>query len=326
MYGWLKLMAWRGSQLATLLAVSEVADLGPVPTRFPVDAHLVRRLVSTQLPQWADLPIRRVANEGWDNRTFHLGSQMSVRLPSASAYALAVEKEHRWLPVLGPQLPLPIPAPLAIGAPGEGYPHAWSVYQWLDGEPATLAAVADWTDFATALAGFLVALQQVDPTDGPLPGLHNWFRGGPLATYDKETQRALEALEGHIQTDLASEIWQSALRAPWDERPVWFHGDVAQGNLLVKDGELAAVIDFGTCGVGDPACDLAIAWTLLSGEAREVFRDRLSVDPATWARGRGWALWKALAECVGALDDNESGFADEAYVLDEIFAEYEKST
>ncbi len=306
--------------------MSEAPDLGPVPTRFPADAHLVRRLVSAQFPKWAELPICRVANEGWDNRTFHLGSEMIVRLPSASPYELAVEKEHRWLPVLGRQLPLPIPVPLALGEPGEGYPHAWSVYQWLSGEPATLATVGDSIEFATSLASFLAAMQRVDPTAGPVPGLHNWFRGGPLATYDKETRLALEALDGHIKTDVAKEIWQSALRATWDQRPVWFHGDVARGNLLVKNGELAAVIDFGTCGVGDPACDLAIAWTLLSEEARSAFRDQLSVDPATWARGRGWALWKALVTTAGALDGSGGGLADARYVLDQIFAEHEQSS
>jgi aminoglycoside phosphotransferase (APT) family kinase protein len=305
--------------------MSEVPDLGPVPTRLPADAGLVRRLVAQQFPQWADLPIRPVANEGWDNRTFHLGSEMSVRLPSASAYALAVDKEHRWLPVLAPQLPLPIPVPLAKGAPGAGYPHPWSVYRWLRGEPASQANIADLSEFATALADFLAALQHVDPTDGPVPGLHNWYRGGTLAMYDKEARRALEALAGHVPTDLATEIWQAALRASWDQRPVWFHGDVAQGNLLVKDGTLVAVIDFGTCGVGDPACDMAIAWTLLSGQSRRAFRDRLAVDDATWARGRGWALWKALATCAGALDVGGSQLADTKHVLDQIFTEYEQS-
>ena len=305
--------------------MSGVPDLGPVPTRIRADVGLVRRLVATQFPQWADLPIRRVANEGWDNRTFHLGGELSVRLPSASAYALAVDKEHRWLPVLAPQLPLPIPVPVAKGAPGEGYPHAWSVYRWLSGEPATRATIADLTEFGIALADFLAALQQVDPTDGPGPGLHNWFRGGTLATYGKVTHSALEALDGHVRTDIATEIWQAALRASWDQRPAWFHGDVAQGNLLVKEGTLVAVIDFGTCGVGDPACDLAIAWTLLSGQSRKVFRDRLSVDQATWARGRGWALWKTLVTCAGALDGGGSEFAEAKYVLDQIFTEYEES-
>lgn len=296
-----------------------------MPTRFPVTEDLTRRLVAAQFPHWAGLPILQVAEEGWDNRTFHLGSEMSVRLPSASPYALAVEKEHRWLPVLAPQLPLSIPVPLAKGSPGEGYPHVWSVYQWLDGEPASRANVADLTEFATALAGFLAALQRIDPARGPGPGLHNWYRGGTLATYDKLTQDALETLDGHARTDLVRQIWQSALRSRWEGRPVWFHGDVAQGNLLVQDGALAAVIDFGTCGVGDPACDLAIAWTLRTGESRTAFRNGLSVDAATWARGRGWALWKTLGACAGALETGGPELASATYVLDQIIEEYEQS-
>jgi len=247
---------------------------------------------------------------------------MSVRLPSASPYALAVEKEHRWLPVLADQLPLPIPAPLGQGEPGEGYPHVWSVYRWLVGEPASPDNIADLTEFATTLADFLAALQRVDPADGPGPGLHNWYRGGTLATYDELTRDALETLDGHTRTDLARQIWTAARTSRWEGPPVWFHGDAAQGNLLVHDAALAAVIDFGTCGVGDPACDLAIAWTLLTGESREAFRDGLSVDPATWARGRGWALWKALSTCAGALESGGPELASASYVLDQIFEEY----
>jgi aminoglycoside phosphotransferase (APT) family kinase protein len=304
----------------------DVPDLGPVPTRFPATVDLARRLIAAQFPQWADLPIRPVADEGWDNRTFHLGTEMSVRLPSAESYALAVEKEQRWLPALARQLPLPVPVPLAKGAPGEGYPHPWSVYRWLEGEPASLGNVADLTEFATTLADFLLALRQVDPADGPAPGLHNWYRGGPVATYDGLAQGSLQALDGHIRTDVAREIWRRALLPSWDKRPVWFHGDVAHGNLLVQDGRLAAVIDFGTCGVGDPSCDLAIAWTLLSGESRKTFRDRLSVDPETWARGRGWALWKALGACAGALETGGSELTAATYVLDQIFEEFEESS
>ena len=303
----------------------DVPDLGPVPTRFPATVDLARRLVAAQFPQWAGLPIRPVAEEGWDNRTFHLGSEMSVRLPSASPYALAVEKEHRWLPVFAPRLPLSIPVPLAKGTPGEGYPHVWSVYRWLDGEPATRSNIADLTAFATALGEFLAALQRVDPTHGPGPGLHNWYRGGSLATYDNLTQDALETLDGHVRTDLARQIWQSARRSRWNGPPVWFHGDVAPTNLLVQGGALAAVIDFGTCGVGDPACDLAIAWTLLCGESRTAFRTRLSVDAETWARGRGWALWKTLSACAGTLESGGSDYADARSVLDQIFEEYERS-
>lgn len=296
----------------------------PVPQRLHVDAMLARRLVAAQFPSWADLPIHPVATSGWDNQTFRLGSAMSVRLPSAAEYALAVDKEHRWLPVLAPCLPLPIPVPLAKGVPGEGYPLPWSVYGWIDGEPASVDHIDDLTGFAVVLANFLAALRRVDPVGGPGPGQHNWFRGGPLKTYDAQTRSAIDTLDGRLPSGPATEIWTSALRATWDDRPVWFHGDIAHGNLLVRDGALAAVIDFGTCGVGDPACDLAIAWTLLSGPSREAFRTHLGVDPATWARGRGWALWKALIIYTAERPTTLKA-AEARRVLDEIFDEYAAS-
>jgi aminoglycoside phosphotransferase (APT) family kinase protein len=303
-------------------SVSSTPHLGPVPQRIVITAEQVRRLVADQFPRWADLPVQPVANGGWDNWTFHLGSQKLVRLPSAAEYAEAVDKEHRWLPALAPELPLPIPTPLAKGEPGAGYPYPWSIYQWLHGEPASADRIADPGRFALDLAEFLAALRSVDTTDGPRPGQHNWYRGGTLRTYDGEAQRAFTALDGHVDTSLAREIWKSALDARWDGVKRWFHGDVAQGNLLLNDGKLAAVIDFGTCGVGDPACDLAIAWTLLTADGRQAFRERLSVDDATWARGRGWALWKTLTACARTLGKADGQAANALHVLDEIFSEY----
>ena len=302
--------------------MSDTPDLGPAPQRVTVDADQVRRLVSDQFPQWADLPVRPVSRGGWDNWTFHLGDAMLARLPSAAEYALAVDKEQRWLPVLAPHLPLPVPVPLAEGRPGADYPFPWSIYRWLDGEPASVERVADSVRFAVDLAGFLTALRNVDTTDAPRPGKHNWFRGGTLRTYDEQARRALATLEGHVDVDLAREIWTAALDARWDGVESWFHGDLAQGNLLLDDGELAAVIDFGTCGVGDPACDLAIAWTLLTADGRSAFRERLSVDEATWARGRGWALWKTLVTCALAVDQADREAANALRVLGEIVAEY----
>jgi aminoglycoside phosphotransferase (APT) family kinase protein len=247
---------------------------------------------------------------------------MLVRLPSAAEYALAVDKEHRWLAALAPQLPLPIPVPLAKGEPGAGYPYPWSVYPWLDGEPASADRIADPVRFAADLAGFLAALRSVDPSDGPRPGKHNWFRGGTLRTYDREVQMAFAALDGHIDVDLAREIWQTALDARWDGVESWFHGDVAKGNLLLDDGQLTAVIDFGTCGVGDPACDSAIAWTLLTADGRQAFREQLSAGEAEWARGRGWALWKTLATSAYTLGDDDEEAVSARRVLGEIFSEY----
>ncbi|MEU3623094.1 aminoglycoside phosphotransferase [Amycolatopsis coloradensis] len=302
--------------------MSSTPELGPPPRRVTVEVEQVRRLVADQFPQWARLPIRPVSTGGWDNRTFHLGDRMSARLPSAAEYALAVDKEQRWLPVLAPHLPLPVPVPLAAGRPGAGYPFSWSVHSWLDGEPASADSIADPVRFGLDLAEFLAALRNADTTDGPRPGKHNWFRGDTVRTFEGHVRRALGTLDGHLDVDLAREIWQTALDARWDGVEYWLHGDVAKGNLLLNDGELGAVIDFGTCGVGDPACDLAIAWTLLTADGRRAFRERLSVDDATWARGRGWALWKTLVTCAQTLGRADNEAVDARRSLGEIFSEY----
>ena len=287
-----------------------------------ISAGLVSRLVATQFPQWADLPVRPVDVDGWDNATFRLGEGMLVRLPSAEEYVPGTRKEQRWLPVLAGQLPLPIPELLAAGGPACGFPRPWSVYRWIDGTPVSGRTVPDLPQFAADLAGFLTALYRIDPAGGPPPGPHNFFRGGPLAVYDGETQQALGALRGHIDVVLAAEVWQAALRATWPGRPVWFHGDAQPGNLLAKRGRLCAVIDFGTCGVGDPACDTTIAWTFLSGESSRVFKERLPVDAATWVRGRGWAIWKAMKVLVGALDDDPQDAAFTTGVIDKILTDH----
>jgi aminoglycoside phosphotransferase (APT) family kinase protein len=286
-----------------------------------VNASLVRELITAQFPHWAHLPIRPVESGGWDNRTFHLGDDMSVRLPSAEPYAAQVEKEHQWLPRLAPLLPLPIPVPLAMGAPACGYPWGWSIYRWLEGENATIERIADPRQFATSLAQFLMALQRIDPAGGPPPGLHNFYRGGPLSIYDSQTRQAIAALAGTIDGDAAAAVWEEALDAAWHGAPVWLHGDVAEGNLLVMRGHLSAVIDFGCCSVGDPACDVTIAWTLFSGNSREAFRTALSLDRATWLRGRGWALWKALITVAQYRDTDAAKARIAQRVIDAVLAE-----
>jgi len=287
-----------------------------------ISPALVSQLVATQFPQWADLPVTRVEHDGNDNATFRLGQDMSVRLPSADRYVLQIDKEQRWLPVLADHLPLPIPKPLAKGAPGFGYPRPWSVYEWLEGEPATVAAVASQDEFATDLADFLAALYQIDPTGGPPPGSHNFFRGGPPAAYDSETRHAIVVLGDEIDVEGAAEVWDAALGATWHHPPVWIHGDVSAGNLLVRNGRLSAVIDFGSSGVGDPACDVTIAWTLFAGRSRDAFRARLPVDEATWARGRGWALWKAMITLVQVLRTDARIAAIARKVIEDVVAEH----
>ena len=264
-----------------------------------IDAALVRRLIAAQFPEWANLPIRPVKPGGWDNRTFRLGEHMSVRLPSGPAYVAQVEKEHRWLPELAPYLPLPIPVPLAKGAPDVAYPWPWSIYRWLDGGPAVAERIADLDQFALSLADFLIALYRIDAANGPPSGQHNFHRGGSLEVYESETRASLARLQGHIDTAAAEEVWTTALASRWQRPSVWVHGDVAWGNLLVANGNLCAVIDFGSSAVGDPACDLVIAWTAFSGRSRETFRKALSLDGDTSSRARGWALWKAIITAAG---------------------------
>jgi aminoglycoside phosphotransferase (APT) family kinase protein len=294
-----------------------------VPTEQPlIDTALVRRLIAQQFPEWSSLPVKPVAFGGWDNRTFHLGDHMTVRLPSATHYAEQVAKEQYWLPILAPQLPLTIPLPLAMGRPDETYPWPWSVYEWRKGETARVERIADLTGFALTLAGFLDALQRVDATGGPLPGTHNFHRGGPLRVYDTQARRALLVLDERVDVKSAIEVWEAALSTSWRLPPVWFHGDVAYGNLLVENGNLSAVIDFGTCGIGDPACDLAITWHFFEGESREAFRNARPLDKQTWARGRGWTLWKALIVAAGMSGANQSGVERSWRVIDEVLADH----
>jgi aminoglycoside phosphotransferase (APT) family kinase protein len=275
-------------------------------------------MVAAQFPQWVGLHVRSLASGGWDNRTFHLGEQMIARLPSAAAYAPQVEKENLWLPRLGPSLPLPVPVPLAIGEPADGYPWRWSVYRWIEGESAAPNRIGDLSEFARDLAKFLIVLQRIDPTDGPPPGTHNFHRGGSLRTYDAETRQAIVALKDRLDVTAATGVWDAALGTIWQSAPVWIHGDISPGNLLVQDGRLSAVIDFGMLGVGDPACDLSIAWTLFEGESRKAFRAMLPLDAGTWARGRAWTLWKALIVAAGLSETNAAGFSRPWHVIDEV--------
>jgi aminoglycoside phosphotransferase (APT) family kinase protein len=289
--------------------------------RAGIDAGLVRRLVAAQFPQWSGLAVTPVEVDGWDNRTYRLGAEMAARLPTAAHYVPAVDKEHRWLPILAPSLPVAIPVPLAKGAPGEGYPFSWSIRGWLEGETASPDRIDDLPGLATSVADFIRALQRIDATGGPHAGAHSFYRGASPAHYDDETRHSLAVLDGRVDTDRATAVWDAALEATWPGPPLWFHGDVASGNLLVRNGRLAAVIDFGTSGVGDPACDLVIAWTMFSGDGREAFRSAVGQDPATWARARGWALWKAL---IGLAAD-EKHAAGNRRVIDEILADHERA-
>jgi len=206
-----------------------------------IDEALVRHLVAAQFPQWENLSIQSVANQGWDNRTFRLGEEMLVRLPNAEKYSQQVEKEHHWLPRLAPLLPLRIPEPVAMGEPTKDYPWRWSIYRWLEGESAMTAPIKNLCDVAKNLGEFLLALQRIDPAGGPLAGPQNFYRGGTLKNYDAQLRRALDILKNKIDTAVATKIWEEALSTTWQRPPVWVHGDISPMNLLVRKEKLSAV-------------------------------------------------------------------------------------
>ncbi len=258
-------------------------------TRPTIDAALVRRLVDTQFPQWSGLPLRLLDPAGSDHVIYRLGERLSVRLPRHAGAVGQAEKELEWLPRLAPRLPLAIPVPVGVGEPDFGYPWRWAVSRWLDGEVATVEALADSSVAAVELAEFLAALQRFESQ------AVKDLTGRPLADRDDETRAAIAEAGGVFDATAMTELWDAAVRAPgWDRPPVWFHGDFHTGNLLTVDGRLSAVIDFGGLGIGDPACDLTIAFTLMSAGSRAAFRAALDVDDATWTRGRGWALTTGL--------------------------------
>ncbi|NGO08726.1 aminoglycoside phosphotransferase family protein [Streptomyces sp. HC44] len=272
------------------MATERTADIYPA-----IDVALVRRLVDAQFPQWAELPLELLDPAGSDHVIHRLGEELSVRLPRHAGAIGQARKESEWLPRLAPHLPLAVPVPVAVGEPDFGYPWPWAVSRWLDGEVATVEALADSSVAAVELAEFLTALQQFAPKNILDGDVREDLTGRPLADRDRATRAAVTEVDGVFDTVAMTDLWDAALGAPgWDRPPVWFHGDFHTGNLLTADGRLSAVIDFGELGIGDPACDLTIAFTLMSAGSRAAFRAALGVDDATWTRGRGWALTTAL--------------------------------
>ncbi len=282
-----------------------------------IDVSLVGRLIAGQFPRWAGLPLRRLESSGTENAMFRLGADKVVRLPRHPRAVEAIAHELRWLPRLGPALPVGAPEALGRGEPGDGFPWPWSVYGWLDGRNPVPGALEEPALLAEDLAAYVTALRRVDASDGP-PG----YRGVPLASRDSFMREALAQLAGRIDTAVVTKVWEEALSAPEHTGPpVWAHGDLMAGNLLLTGGRLSAVIDYGTVGVGDPAVDLIGAWCLLPAAARGVFRESVGAGEAEWARARGWALSIAVIALPYYWDTNPPVAANSRYVIAEIAAE-----
>lgn len=257
-----------------------------------ITTDTVKKLINTQFPEYQDLDIKMVNKSGHDNRTFHLGSNMLVRLPSAACYQPQVIKEGKWLKYLSQNLSLPITTQVALGQPSSLYPFYWSINNYIDGKPLNQVTEICQNRLARDLAKFLSEFQSIDPTGGPKPGAHNFERGGSLKFYEQQTLDHLLLLKDHLPCDKLKVIWDTAVSSSYQKDPVWVHGDIAAGNLLTDGSKLSAVIDFGILAVGDPACDYVMAWTYFEPEAREIFLDQ--IDSETIKRAKGWALWKAL--------------------------------
>ncbi len=283
------------------------------------DVTLVRRLLAGQLPHWADLAIVPVVSYGTDHDIYRLGDHLAARLPRIGWATGQAAREAEWLPKLAPHLPLAVPVQLAIGRPAQGYPFEWSVYEWLPGENAN-GTIDDLDRAAVDLAAFVNALRRVDTTDAqPRPPLG---RGVPLAELDEHVRRSIAQLGNRIDGDAALRSWEESLDAPpWDGVEVWVHGDLLPGNLLVVDGRLSAVIDFGGLNVGDPACDLQPAWNVFAGASRARYRAELQVDDASWLRGRGWALCQAVMALPYYWDTNPGMIRQASHALAEALAD-----
>jgi aminoglycoside phosphotransferase (APT) family kinase protein len=285
------------------------------------DVALVTRLVSTQFPRWTDLPVSRVDTSGTDNAIYRLGDELSVRMPRIHWAVAPVEREFAWLPRIAPHLPFDVPTPMALGAPGEGYPWPWTVCRWVPGENPTsgVETGVDAPALARDLARFVGAMRALDPNEAPTTA---WPR--PLHQEDDLVRSNLAALadELHPVRDEVVAVWEDALVAPrWDGPPTWIHGDLAPGNLLLRDGRLRGVLDFSAMGLGDPASDYRVAWNLLPARARRVFRQAVGTDDATWARARGWVLLQALAQLPYYTERNPPLAENARHVIGELVAE-----
>jgi aminoglycoside phosphotransferase (APT) family kinase protein len=289
--------------------------LGEIDT----DVELVRRLLAGQFPHWADLAIEPVVSYGTDHDIYRLGDRLAARLPRIGWATAQAAKEAEWLPRLAPHLPLAVPVQLAMGQPAEGYPFEWSVYEWLPGENAN-GTIDDLEQAAVDLAAFVKALRRVDATDAhPRP---RSSRGAPLAELDDPVRRSIAELGDRIDAAAALRSWAESLDASvWDGDEVWVHGDLLPGNLLVVDGRLSGVIDFGCLNVGDPACDLQPAWNVFAGESRTRYRAELQADDASWLRGRGWALFQAVVALPYYWDTNPGMIRQAAHALAQVLAD-----
>jgi len=255
-----------------------------------INSNIVCSLLKEQFPEWLNLSLKLIKSQGTDNVMYQLGDDKVIRLPRTYGSALSLQKECDWLPKLAPKLPIPVPVPIARGIPSTYYPHPWAICQFLEGSNPCIENRLDLQQASKDMAHFIDMMQKIPVKSGP-----ECRRGLPLDSRAQETRDAIQNVTEMYDAKLLNEIWDSMLAVPsWHGSPVWIHGDLHAGNLLAKNNLITAVLDFGSAGVGDPACDLMVAWTLLDTDSRKQFQEIIQYDDATWQRGRGWAFTMGL--------------------------------
>jgi len=287
---------------------------------FDINAQLAHKLIKDQFPQYGHLAVSPVQKQGHDNRTYRLGAKLLIRMPTSDTYALKVPIEQDVLPKLAKYLTLPISRPIAMGSPSPDYPYPFSIYAWLEGSSANTVKISEKEQsiIAYQLADFLAELHSIKNIPGPKPGKHNFWRGEHLSFYDKDAREQIIKLRDVIDSEKAIELWSSACSQSWKKAPVWIHGDLSTGNILTTNGKLSGIIDFGGMALGDPACDLVIAWTYLSKKARSIFINEIKLDANTWVRARGWALWKATFELCKIQDKTVNNATRQKRIINNI--------
>lgn len=262
-----------------------------------IDIDLVAALIESQRPDLASLPVALLAN-GWDNVSYRLGSERVVRLPRREIAVPLISNEAAWLPVLAPELPLPVPVPEFVGSPGLGYPWPWLVVPYLRGVPAAAAGELDYSRSAEQIADFLVALHRPAPDGYPI----NPYRGTPIQSRAPGVSDRLQLLDEDAR-EIVHRLWEESVAAPEHEGPpLWIHGDLHPGNVLVDAGVVSGIIDFGDITAGDPATDLAVVWSLLD-PAQNEFWNSYGGDEALRLRARGWAIALGLAYLANSADN-----------------------
>lgn len=281
---------------------------------FFIDTALIQKLLQEQFPHLAHLSLQPVPSNGTDNALYKLGDDLVIRLPKIHWAIANIDKEVIWLPKIAPFLPISIPTPKAKGSASQEYPYPWAIYNWIEGTNPTNISES----FVNGLVSFLQALHAINLPNAPL-----CTRSYSLQDKDTETRAAIQELQGMIDTTAAIQLWERALEAPlYSKPPVWVHGDLSPSNLLISQGNLSGVIDFGSVGIGDPALDLIIAWNLLPLKMRYLFKSKLNVDAATWERGRGFALSIALIQLPYYKETNKPLAANAQHVLKQLTQEF----